>query len=74
MPIKTLIKMAGMLYRTPLMKGIEKSRLVMQGYTTIATEIAEQIADIQPTHLFLPGGVGGIQRLYHPSFAESGRT
>ena len=36
--------------------------LVMQGYTTIATEIAEQIADIQPTHLFLPGGVGGIMQ------------
>ena len=44
--------------------------LVMQGYTTIATEIAEQIADIQPTHLFLPGGVGGIAAAVSSEFCR----
>ena len=38
----------------------EVPSVVMQGYTTIATEIAEQLSDLHPTHLFLPGGVGGI--------------
>ena len=42
----------------------------MQGYTTIATEIAEQIADIQPTHLFLPGGVGGIAAAVSSEFCR----
>ena len=44
--------------------------LVMQGYTTIATEIAEQITDIQPTHLFLPGGVGGIAAAVSSEFCR----
>ena len=44
--------------------------LVMQGYTTIATEIAEQISDIQPTHLFLPGGVGGIAAAVSSEFCR----
>ena len=44
--------------------------LVMQGYTTIATEIAKQIADIQPTHLFLPGGVGGIAAAVSSEFCR----
>ena len=44
--------------------------LVMQGYTTIATEIAEQIPDIQPTHLFLPGGVGGIAAAVSSEFCR----
>ena len=38
----------------------EVPSVVMQGYTTIATEITEQISGLHPTHLFLPGGVGGI--------------
>ena len=36
-------------------------RDVMQGYTLIAAEVLEQIADGDaPTHIFLPGGVGGL--------------
>ena len=38
----------------------EVPSVVMQGYTTIAAEVAEQISGLHPTHLFLPGGVGGI--------------
>ena len=35
-------------------------KYVMQGYTILASEIGEQIIDKIPTHVFLPGGVGGI--------------
>ncbi|MBH68336.1 MAG: diaminopropionate ammonia-lyase [Rhodospirillaceae bacterium] len=34
--------------------------LVMQGYTMIASEIGNQLKDEIPTHVFLPGGVGGV--------------
>ena len=35
-------------------------KYVMQGYTILASEIGEQIRHKIPTHVFLPGGVGGI--------------
>jgi diaminopropionate ammonia-lyase len=35
-------------------------KYVMQGYTILASEISEQIDGVIPTHVFLPGGVGGI--------------
>jgi diaminopropionate ammonia-lyase len=35
-------------------------RHVMQGYTILAIEISHQIGNTLPTHVFLPGGVGGI--------------
>lgn len=33
---------------------------IMQGYTTMAAEAVEQLAGIQPTHLFLQAGVGSM--------------
>ncbi len=33
---------------------------VMQGYTMITAEVADQISGDFPTHIFVPGGVGGI--------------
>jgi len=39
---------------------MEIPRHVMQGYTVLADEAARQMADVVPTHVFLPGGVGGV--------------
>lgn len=39
---------------------MEIPRHVMQGYTVMAGEAVRQMADIVPTHVFLPGGVGGV--------------
>lgn len=33
---------------------------IMQGYTTMALEITEQLGDILPTHIFLQAGVGAM--------------
>ena len=38
----------------------EIPRLVMAGYSVLATEILEQMADRPPTHLFVQAGVGGL--------------
>lgn len=35
-------------------------KLIMQGYMTMGAEIAEQIGDIKPTHIFLQAGVGAM--------------
>ncbi len=34
--------------------------LIMQGYTTLADEAAEQLGDETPTHIFLQAGVGSL--------------
>ena len=33
---------------------------IMEGYTTLALEIVEQLGDVRPTHLFLQAGVGAM--------------
>ena len=33
---------------------------IMQGYTTMALEAAEQLGDVKPTHIFLQAGVGAL--------------
>ena len=33
---------------------------IMQGYTTMALEAAEQLGDVRPTHIFLQAGVGAM--------------
>lgn len=33
---------------------------IMEGYTTLALETAEQLGDVRPTHLFLQAGVGAM--------------
>lgn len=33
---------------------------IMEGYTTLALEAAEQLGDVRPTHLFLQAGVGAM--------------
>ena len=38
----------------------EIPRDVMQGYTVMTSEAIQQLADQVPTHVFLPGGVGGL--------------
>lgn len=35
-------------------------RWIMQGYTTIGSEIADALADLRPTHIFLQAGVGAM--------------
>ena len=34
--------------------------LIMQGYTTMGLEIAEQLSGVRPTHIFLQAGVGSM--------------
>ncbi|MDF2095891.1 diaminopropionate ammonia-lyase [Aquibaculum arenosum] len=38
----------------------EVPREVMAGYSVMASEALEQLADAPPTHLFIQGGVGGV--------------
>ena len=38
----------------------EIPRLVMAGYTTLVAEALDQLAGEAPTHVFVPGGVGGL--------------
>ena len=33
---------------------------IMEGYTTLALEIVEQLGDVRPTHIFLQAGVGAM--------------
>lgn len=35
-------------------------KLIMQGYTTMASEICDQLGDAVPTHVFLQAGVGAM--------------
>lgn len=42
-------------------KGYETiPRHIMEGYTTLALEAAEQLGDVHPTHVFLQAGVGAM--------------
>lgn len=38
----------------------EIPKWIMQGYTTMVSEINEQIGEVRPTHMFLQAGVGGM--------------
>jgi diaminopropionate ammonia-lyase len=38
----------------------EIPRLVMAGYSVLASELLQQLADRRPTHLFVQAGVGGL--------------
>ncbi|MBR6615062.1 MAG: diaminopropionate ammonia-lyase, partial [Lachnospiraceae bacterium] len=43
---------------------------IMQGYTTMGIEIAEQLAEIRPTHIFLQAGVGAMAGAMTGFFAD----
>lgn len=43
---------------------------IMQGYSTIAREIIEQIGDKKPTHIFLQAGVGAFAAVMTSIFIE----
>ena len=43
---------------------------VMTGYALIAREIAGQLGDVRPTHLFVQAGVGGLAAALAKAFAE----
>lgn len=45
-------------------------RWIMQGYTTIALEIAEQLGQTHPTHIFLQAGVGAMAGAIAAFFSE----
>ena len=49
----------------------EVPKLVMQGYTVMAQEILDQLDDELPTHIFVPGGVGGLAAAVASHFSES---
>ena len=52
-------------------EGYEKiPTWIMQGYTTMALEIVEQLSDIKPTHLFLQAGVGALAGAVTGFFAD----
>ena len=44
--------------------------LIMQGYTTLAQEAAEQLGDDIPTHIFLQAGVGSMAAAIAAFFAD----
>ncbi len=48
----------------------ELPRAIMQGYSTIATEICEQLKEVQPTHIFLQAGVGSFASSLTACFAQ----
>lgn len=43
---------------------------IMQGYTTMAYEIVQQLAGIRPTHIFLQAGVGAMSGAMTGFFAD----
>ena len=43
---------------------------IMQGYTTMALEMAEQLGDVRPTHIFLQAGVGAMAGAVTGFFAD----
>ena len=52
-------------------EGYEKiPTWIMQGYTTMALEIVEQLNTIKPTHLFLQAGVGALAGAVTGFFAD----
>ena len=52
-------------------EGYEKiPAWIMQGYTTMALEAAEQLADEIPTHIFLQAGVGAMSGALAAFFAD----
>lgn len=52
-------------------KGYEQIPLwIMQGYTTLALEIAEQLGQTRPTHIFLQAGVGAMAGAIAAFFSE----
>lgn len=44
---------------------------IMEGYTTLALEAAEQLGDVRPTHLFLQAGVGAMAGAVAGFFASN---
>ncbi len=48
----------------------EVPTLIMQGYTTIGCEIAAQLGEIRPTHIFLQAGVGAMAGAMADFFAD----
>lgn len=48
----------------------EVPKWIMQGYTTMALEIVEQLNTIKPTHLFLQAGVGALAGAVTGFFAD----
>ena len=52
-------------------EGYEKiPTWIMQGYTTMALEIVEELSTIKPTHLFLQAGVGALAGAVTGFFAD----
>ena len=52
-------------------EGYEKlPKWIMQGYTTMAMEAAEQLGDDVPTHIFLQAGVGAMAGALTAFFAD----
>ena len=52
-------------------EGYEKiPAWIMQGYTTMALEIVEELGTIKPTHLFLQAGVGALAGAVTGFFAD----
>lgn len=43
---------------------------IMQGYTTMAHEVMEQLAGVRPTHIFLQAGVGALAGAVTGFFAD----
>lgn len=51
--------------------GYEEAPLrIMQGYITLGAEIAEQLGDVRPTHVFLQAGVGSMAAAVAAYFAN----
>ena len=48
----------------------EIPKWIMQGYTTMACEIAEQLKEEKPTHIFLQAGVGALAGALTGFFAD----
>ncbi len=55
------LRTGGILVQDTSWEGYEEiPGLIMEGYTTMAAEAAEQLAGTKPTHLFLQAGVGAM--------------
>lgn len=51
----------GLLVQDTAWEGYEEiPHWIMEGYTTMAYEIVEQLRDVKPTHVFLQAGVGAM--------------
>ena len=59
------------LVQDPSWEGYEEIPLwIMQGYTTMGLEIAQQLGDAKPTHIFLQAGVGAMAGAMAGFFAD----